>query len=117
MTVLREVGRHLELDDADDLLRGFAPDAEEFKIVYVAPMKALAAEMVRSFTKRLAPLGIAVAELTGDMQLTRAEIARTHMIVTTPEKWDVITRKSADQSLASLVKLLIIDEVSFSCWF
>lgn len=35
----------------------------------------------------------------------------TQMIVTTPEKWDVITRKSSDMSLSMLVKLLIIDEV------
>ena len=36
------------------------------------------------------------------------------MIVTTPEKWDVITRKNGsggDGVLVSLVKLLIIDEV------
>ena len=33
------------------------------------------------------------------------------MIVTTPEKWDVITRKSSDTSFASLLRLLIIDEV------
>ena len=33
------------------------------------------------------------------------------MIVTTPEKWDVITRKGGDVAIASLVKLLIIDEV------
>lgn len=33
------------------------------------------------------------------------------MIVTTPEKWDVITRKSSDMALSMLVKLLIIDEV------
>ena len=34
------------------------------------------------------------------------------MLVTTPEKWDVVTRKStSDVALAQLVKLLIIDEV------
>lgn len=33
-------------------------------------------------------------------------------MVTTPEKWDVVTRKStSDVALAQLVKLLIIDEV------
>ena len=42
---------------------------------------------------RLQPLGIVVKELTGDMQLTKAELTQTTMIVTTPEKWDVITRK------------------------
>lgn len=35
----------------------------------------------------------------------------TQMIVTTPEKWDVITRKSSDMALSMLVKLIIIDEV------
>ena len=60
---------------------------DAFKIVYVAPMKALAAEMTANFGKRLAPLGIKVRELTGDMQLTKAEIAQTQMLVTTPEKW------------------------------
>ncbi len=34
------------------------------------------------------------------------------MIVTTPEKWDVVTRKSTgDVQLAQIVRLLIIDEV------
>lgn len=38
---------------------------DKFKIIYVAPMKALAAEMTESFGKRLAPLGLQVKELTG----------------------------------------------------
>lgn len=34
------------------------------------------------------------------------------MIITTPEKWDVITRKSAgDTKLVAQVTLLIIDEI------
>ena len=34
------------------------------------------------------------------------------MIVTTPEKWDVVTRKgTGDVGLSQLVRLLIIDEV------
>ena len=85
---------------------------DQFKIVYIAPMKALAAEMVENFGKRLKPLGIAVRELTGDMQLTKTEMQQTQMLVTTPEKWDVVTRKGAgDVALITLVKLLIIDEV------
>jgi len=95
-----------------------------------APMKALAAEIVRKFTKRLQWLAIRVRELTGDMQLTKAEIAETQIIVTTPEKWDVVTRKPTGEgdiasvllpsstmykilkdSPTQLLKLLIIDEV------
>ena len=63
------------------------------------------------------------------MQLTRAEIASTQIIVTTPEKWDVVTRKPTGegelvsvrynllvclldfQSYCQSLKLLIIDEV------
>ena len=52
-----------------------------------------------------------VRELTGDMSLTKTEIQATQMLVTTPEKWDVVTRKPGDTSLAALVRLLIIDEV------
>jgi len=35
-----------------------------------------------------------VRELTGDMSLTKQEISETHIIVSTPEKWDVVTRKT-----------------------
>lgn len=84
----------------------------QMKIIYVAPMKALAQEVVTKFGERLASLKLKVAELTGDMQLTRKEMEQTHVIVTTPEKWDVITRKSStQQALLSQVRLLIIDEV------
>lgn len=56
-------------------------------------MKALAAEMTQNFSSRLKSLGIVVKELTGDMQLSKSEIASTQLLVTTPEKWDLVTRK------------------------
>ena len=56
------------------------------QIIYVAPMKALAAEMVRNFGRRLAPLGVTVRELTGDMQLTKAEIHNTQVSRETSEQ-------------------------------
>ncbi|XP_033619360.1 activating signal cointegrator 1 complex subunit 3 isoform X4 [Fukomys damarensis] len=103
LTILHEVRQHFE--------QGVIKK-NEFKIVYVAPMKALAAEMTNYFSKRLEPLGIVVKELTGDMQLSKNEILRTQMLVTTPEKWDVVTRKSVgDVALSQIVKLLILDEV------
>lgn len=37
----------------------------DFKIVYVAPMKALAAEIVEKMGKRLKSFGISVREFTG----------------------------------------------------
>uniref|UniRef100_A0A183BX03 Activating signal cointegrator 1 complex subunit 3 n=1 Tax=Globodera pallida TaxID=36090 RepID=A0A183BX03_GLOPA len=84
---------------------------DAFKIIYLAPMKALASEMTKNFSNRLAKLGLKVRELTGDSQLSRREISETQMLVLTPEKWDVITRKSDDEELSQLVRLIIIDEV------
>ena len=90
----------------------FGVRLDDFKIIYVAPMKALAAEITGKLSKRLSWLDIKVRELTGDMQLTKAEINETQIIITTPEKWDVVTRKpTGEGDLASKVKLLIIDEV------
>ncbi|KAJ2475579.1 Pre-mRNA splicing, partial [Coemansia sp. RSA 2052] len=84
---------------------------DAFKMVYIAPMKALVAEMAQSFAARLAPLGLRVAELTGDTQLTAQQLRATQLIVTTPEKWDVVTRKGGAGSYAALVRLVVVDEI------
>lgn len=86
-------------------------DLSAFKIVYVAPMKALVAEQAQGFRDRLEPYGIVVKELTGDSQLTKAQISETQVIVTTPEKWDVVSHKSSDTSYTNLVRLMIVDEI------
>lgn len=86
-------------------------DKDAIKAVYIAPMKALAQEVVTKFSERLAPLGLVVREFTGDMNLTKAEIASSQLLVCTPEKYDVVTRKGGDKSLGTLVSLVIIDEV------
>ena len=113
LTILNIVAKHLNPSPTEDSIGSeFVVDSGEFKIVYVAPMKALAAEITQKLGQRLAWLGLQVRELTGDMQLTKAEILRTQIIVTTPEKWDVVTRKSTgDTELVQKVRLLIIDEV------
>ncbi|ORY79832.1 antiviral helicase SLH1 [Protomyces lactucae-debilis] len=91
----------------------FTLHKDDFKIIYVAPMKALAAEIVEKFSKKLSWLGVKCRELTGDMQLTKHEIQATQILVTTPEKWDVVTRKgmTGDVELVQKVRLLILDEV------
>ncbi|KAI4837603.1 Sec63-domain-containing protein, partial [Aureobasidium sp. EXF-8845] len=113
LTILNTIAKNTTPSPSDD------PDAtdlkvalNDFKVVYVAPMKALAAEITEKLGKRLAWLGVQCRELTGDMHLTKAEIVATQIIVTTPEKWDVVTRKSTgDTELVQKVRLLIIDEV------
>lgn len=86
-------------------------DADALKIVYIAPLKALVQEQVREFSRRLKLLGLNVGELTGDSSLTKQQIKDTQVLITTPEKWDVITRKNTDTSYTNLVRLIIIDEI------
>jgi len=102
LTMLREIGIARE---------GGKVKLDEFKIVYIAPMKSLVREIVHKFTKRLSCFGIKVSELSGDVQLTRDQLMATQVIVSTPEKWDIVTRKGMDRSYAAMVKLIIMDEI------
>ena len=104
LTILREIGKNRNPETGEINL-------DAFKIVYIAPLKALVQEQVGNFGGRLKEYGITVSELTGDRQLTKQQIADTQIIVTTPEKWDVITRKATDLSYTNLVRLIIIDEI------
>ena len=103
LTILREVGKHI---NEDGTIR-----ADEFKVIYVAPMKSLVQEMVGNFGKRLEPYGLKVGELTGDSQMSKEQIAETQVIVCTPEKWDIITRKGAERTFTQLVRVIIFDEI------
>ncbi|KAI6249552.1 Pre-mRNA-splicing factor brr2 [Erysiphe necator] len=104
LTILREIGKNRNPETQEI-------DLDAFKVVYIAPLKALVQEQVGNFGTRLKPFGIQVSELTGDRQLTKQQIADTQVIVTTPEKWDVITRKATHFSYTNLVRLIIIDEI------
>ena len=104
LAILREIGKYRDSETGEI-------DFNSFKIIYIAPLKALVQEQVGNFGARLAPYGIKVSELTGDRQLTKQQIADTQIIVTTPEKWDVITRKATETSYTNLVRLICIDEI------
>ncbi|KAG9245580.1 Sec63 Brl domain-containing protein [Calycina marina] len=85
----------------------------EFKIVYQAPTKSLCSERMRDWEKKFSHLNLACAELTGDTSYQEMNSVRNaSIIITTPEKWDSITRKWKDhQKLIQMVKLFLIDEV------
>jgi hypothetical protein len=63
--------------------------------VYIAPLKALARERLKEWSKKLGKgLGMSVLELSGDVTPDVAMLKRADIIVATPEKWDGITRRS-----------------------
>jgi ATP-dependent DNA helicase HFM1/MER3 len=84
-----------------------------FKIVYLAPTKSLCSERLRDWSKKFSHLNLPCAELTGDTsQAEMSRVRNASIIITTPEKWDSITRKWSDHAkLVQIVKLFLIDEV------
>ena len=86
---------------------------ENFKIVYQAPTKALCSERARDWESKFSHLSFKCAELTGDTSLgAMRRVGEASIIVTTPEKWDAITRKWQDhRRLVQMVELFLIDEV------
>jgi ATP-dependent DNA helicase HFM1/MER3 len=85
----------------------------QYKIVYQAPTKALCSERQRDWAAKFKPVGLTCAELTGDSDATDIRnVQSANIIITTPEKWDSITRKWKDhEKLMRLVKVFLIDEV------
>ncbi|CAF1258343.1 unnamed protein product, partial [Didymodactylos carnosus] len=103
LCILREIGKHVLPDGSIN--------TDEFKMIYIAPMRSLVQEVVGNFTMRLNPYGVKVAELTGDHQLSKEQINETQLIVCTPEKWDIVTRKGGERAYTQLVRLIIVDEI------
>lgn len=84
-----------------------------FKVIYQAPTRSLCSERFRDWSTKFTSLGLQCAELTGDTEYSQLRAIQTaSIIVTTPEKWDSMTRKWRDHTrLMQLVKLFLIDEV------
>ncbi|XP_057714214.1 probable ATP-dependent DNA helicase HFM1 isoform X2 [Corythoichthys intestinalis] len=84
----------------------------DVKVVYIAPIKALCSQCFENWTKKFGPLGLKCKELTGDTEIDDIfEIQDAHIILTTPEKWDSMTRRWKSNCLLQLVRLILIDEV------
>nr|XP_029498093.1 probable ATP-dependent DNA helicase HFM1 isoform X3 [Oncorhynchus nerka] len=82
------------------------------KAVYMAPIKALCSQRFEDWKNKFGPLGLSCKELTGDTEIDDFfEIQDANIIMTTPEKWDSMTRKWRDNCLLQLVRLFLIDEV------
>lgn len=96
-----------------------SPISNSCKIIYISPSKALCQERYNDWAKRLKNINpsLECAMLTGDSSESYSsiqDVENAHLILTTPEKWDLITRKWTDNFfLIGSVKLILIDEVHF----
>ncbi|KAF9609699.1 hypothetical protein IFM89_017898 [Coptis chinensis] len=81
------------------------------KIVYLAPMQARVAKVVLSLSIRLRDYNFLVKELNWNHTLTCQQLQEAHIIVTTPDSWDVVSRNSGDEAFSQRVSLMIFDEI------
>jgi antiviral helicase SLH1 len=75
-------------------------------------MKALVRERVDDWSRRLmGPTGHTLVELTGDTTPDSAAVRYANVIITTPEKWDSISRNWKYRKYVQQVGLIIMDEI------
>ncbi len=87
---------------------------KRFRCVYIAPNKALCQQRWLEWSQKFSNLGYSVLEVTGDIEYKDSlkTIAKATIIITTPEKWDCLTRSWRDHVfLLGTIDLLLIDEV------
>lgn len=92
--------------------RGLFKSRPDAKVVYIAPMKALVRERVDDWSRRLmGPTNNTLVELTGDTTPDSAAVRNANVIITTPEKWDSISRNWKYRKYVQQVGLIIMDEI------
>ncbi|KAI9364131.1 P-loop containing nucleoside triphosphate hydrolase protein [Pilaira anomala] len=95
------------------IIRTLLNHGDNSKIIYMAPTKSLCSERAKDWEEKFRPFGIECKEFTGDTHFVSvASIRKTSIIITTPEKWDSMTRRWIDnKQLMQLINLFLIDEV------
>jgi superfamily II RNA helicase len=85
------------------------------KAIYMAPMKAIVQEKLTQWKESFSRLGISCLEVTGDSEVVDSRaFEKATVILTTPEKWDSMTRRwrhGPGTKVVSRCRLLMIDEV------
>ncbi|KAJ8443907.1 hypothetical protein Cgig2_032731 [Carnegiea gigantea] len=109
LCILRLLSRFLSPDGRFMHVKG------TLKTIYIAPSKALIQEKLRDWNQKFGAWGISCLELTGDNDsYSTRNIQEADIILTTPEKFDAVTRyriKEGGLSFFSDIALLLIDEV------
>jgi pre-mRNA-splicing helicase BRR2 len=87
------------------------PDAT-MRVVYIAPLEAIAKEQFRIWEGKFGKgLGLRVVELTGETALDLKLLEKGQIIISTPEKWDALSRRWKQRKYVQQVSLFIVDEL------
>eukprot|EP00878_Enallax_costatus_P009764 GHUV01010197.1.p1 GENE.GHUV01010197.1~~GHUV01010197.1.p1 ORF type:complete len:1043 (+),score=291.77 GHUV01010197.1:469-3129(+) len=80
--------------------------------VYVAPLEALVAEKYVEWKEKLGKgLGIKVAKLTGDSTTDVRLLSDNHLVLASPQQWDMLSRRWKQRKAVQAVGLFIMDEM------
>ncbi|KAJ6875213.1 hypothetical protein NC652_034824 [Populus alba x Populus x berolinensis] len=84
----------------------------DMKVIYIAPLKAIVRERMNDWRKHLvSQLGKQMVEMTGDYTPDLMALLSADIIISTPEKWDGISRNWHSRSYVTKVGLVILDEI------
>eukprot|EP00252_Welwitschia_mirabilis_P011890 TRINITY_DN2641_c0_g2_i1.p1 TRINITY_DN2641_c0_g2~~TRINITY_DN2641_c0_g2_i1.p1 ORF type:complete len:1287 (-),score=253.33 TRINITY_DN2641_c0_g2_i1:150-3629(-) len=82
------------------------------RCVYIAPIEALAKERLQDWEEKFGKgLGLKVVELQGESTTDLKLLEKGQIIISTPEKWDALSRRWKQRKLVQQVSLFIVDEL------
>jgi len=94
-------------------------DQEQGWVAYLAPTRALVNQLTRQLRRDFAPLGIQVEQVSPALDLDRFEMnllgeqsphLRFRVLVTTPEKLDLLLRRDWEAKIGRPLTLVVVDE-------
>jgi pre-mRNA-splicing helicase BRR2 len=84
------------------------------KIVYICPVESMCKQRAAQWKQRLgsqSEVGLNIDSLTGNLQQDLAILNKADVIVTTAEKWDMMSRKWRQRKVIQRVGLYILDQL------
>jgi len=84
----------------------------EGRCVYVAPIQAVSTLRFKDWTEKFAKnLDIEVVELTGETSVDLKLLEKGQIVIATPERWDIMSRRWKQRKNVQNVALFIVDEL------
>ncbi|KAK9178789.1 hypothetical protein WN943_027983 [Citrus x changshan-huyou] len=89
-----------------------ASETGVMRAVYIAPIEALAKQRYCDWERKFGKeLGMCVVELTVETAMDLKLLEKGQIIISTPEKWDALSRRWKQRKYVQQVSLFIIDEL------
>jgi len=84
---------------------------ENGRCVVIEPYKAVVEERLADWKAKFAPLGKAMAALTGETTADLKILERNSVVICTPAQWDMLSRRWKQRKNVQNVDLFIVDEM------